>query len=45
MLDPGGFDGEMATTALYLSTGGGNSEDDDVVDRTKSVRSTSSSWV
>jgi len=26
--NPGGFDGEMATTDLYLSTGGGNSEDD-----------------
>ncbi len=25
---PGGFDGEMATTSLYLSTGGGPSEDD-----------------
>jgi hypothetical protein len=26
--NPGGFDGVMASTALYLSTGGGNSEDD-----------------
>jgi len=26
--NPGGFDGVMATTALYLSTGGGPSEDD-----------------
>jgi hypothetical protein len=26
--EPGAFDGEMATTALYASSGGGNSEDD-----------------
>lgn len=31
---PGGFDGEMATTSLYLNTGGGNSESD-VVTTTK----------
>lgn len=27
---PGGFDGEMATTSLYVSNGGGNSENDTV---------------
>lgn len=27
-MNPGGFDGTMATTALYTSTGGGPSEDD-----------------
>jgi hypothetical protein len=32
--NPGGFDGEMATTDLYLNTGGGPSEDD-VVTTTK----------
>jgi len=31
---PGGFDGEMATTTLYLNTGGGPSEDD-MVDTAK----------
>ena len=29
-MNPGGFDGVMATTALYTSTGGGPSEDDQV---------------
>jgi hypothetical protein len=29
--NPGGFDGMMTSTDLYLSTGGGNSEDDVVV--------------
>ena len=29
-MNPGGFDGVMATTALYTSTGGGPSEDDHV---------------
>ncbi len=32
--NPGGFDGEMATTVLYTSTGGGPNEDD-VVTTTK----------
>lgn len=29
--NPGGFDGEMVTTDLYLNTGGGSSEDDMVM--------------